>query len=185
MNRLFTLATTGLLALFALSAPAHAIDRVVKVQLVLEATPTVSASAIYASGDSVGGEITLSNALREKFAVNDLRNGTATIRSVVITDLGKQSANLDVIFFDTVPANGFGDNVPITVTDVDLVNVIGVAQITTWVAFNDSSVGIAHDLYIPFALGTGTKLYAAIVSRGTPTYASTSDLTLRLGLTLD
>ena len=149
-------------------------------QRYVENTPTIETS-IYASGDLVGTKIELAEAVDGD--TNQSGTVGGLIQSVVVTDLGAQSADLDIVFFDADPSNTtFTDNAAFDVHDTDLLNIVGVAQITTWVALSDNSVGQALQLAIPFVLDSGHSLFAAIVSRGTPTYVSTSDLTLRVGV---
>ena len=148
---------------------------------VVTVTPTVEAAA-YATGELIGGKMSFAQAVRGI----DLVDATGMIQSVVITDLAKQSANLDLVFFDVDPSNTtFTENSALDINDTDLLTIIGVVAITDWKDFSDNSVGIALNLAMPFGLGTGATIYAAIVSRGSPTYASTSDLTVRIGVLQD
>ena len=137
---------------------------------IFEQDVTVQAAA-YATGDLVGGKLTLTS---------PISNLGGMIQSVVITDLAKQSIAKDVVFFDTDPSGTtFTENSALDIDDTDLLNVIGIAPVNNWFGFSDNSIGQALNLAIPFQGGT---LYAAIVERGAPTYASTSDLTIRVGL---
>jgi len=163
----------------------------------VEATPTIEASSAYSAGDSIGAAvISLAGATAETGGLtaaevreaagwgtgNETHGGM--IQSVILTDLGKQSAEIDVVFFDADPSQTtFTDNAALDVDDADLLNIVGVAAVTTWKDFSDNSVGQTLNLAIPFVLEDGgNTLYAALVSRGTPTYASTADLTLRVGV---
>ena len=148
---------------------------------VVEEALTVDTNA-YATGDLIGGKITLENAA----LIDNLNPTTGIIQSVVITDLAKQSVALDVVFWDTDPSNTtFTDNSALDISDTDLPNLIGVASVTSWFAFNDSSAGQALNLSIPFQVARNQHaIYAAIVSRGAPTYGA-SDLTLRVGIFQD
>lgn len=150
-------------------------------QKYVEATPTITTSA-YATGDLVGTAVIQ---LTDAVEGDALQKGTVggLIQSVIITDLASQSAALDVIFFDANPSNTtFTDNAAFDIDDLDLVNIIGFAQVTSYAAFADNSVGQDLQLAIPFVLDTSNILYAAIVSRGTPTYTGTTDLTIRVGI---
>ena len=150
----------------------------------VEATPTIEASSAYSAGDSIGAAvISLAGATAGDGGTGSETHG-GMIQSVILTDLGKQSAEIDVVFFDVNPSNTtFTDNAALDVDDVDLLNIVGVAAVTTWKDFSDNSVGQILNLSIPFVLEDGgNTLYAALVSRGTPTYASTADLTLRVGV---
>jgi hypothetical protein len=140
----------------------------------VELPVTVEATPDYSSGDLVGGLLNISDIESEK------KFGGGLIQSVLITDLAKQDIDKDVVFFDTNPSNTtFTENAALDIADADLVNILGVAQVTTWIDFNDNSIGQALNLAIPFS---NTALYAAIMERGTANYASTSDLTIRVGI---
>lgn len=150
---------------------------------VLRATPAIDTSA-YASGDLIGSaEIFLSLAVR----ADGLVEKSGIIQAVLVTDLGAQGANLDIYFFDRKLINTtFTDNAAWDVSDVDILTFIGVAAITDWRTLGSNSNGQLLNLGLPFILpANSTTLYAVIVSRGTPTYASTSDLTLHVAILQD
>lgn len=135
----------------------------------VEQAVTVEASPDYSTGDLVGGLLTILES-----AVGGL------IQSVIITDLAKQNIAKDVVFFDTNPSNTtFTENATLDIDDADLLDVIGVVPVLDWFSFSDNSIGQALNLAIPFV---NTPLYAALVERGTANYASTSDLTIRIGI---
>lgn len=144
----------------------------------LTATPTVSTSPAYTSGDLVGGKISLASATR---VAGGTVGGTGVIQSVAIHDKGKQNAEIDVVFFAADPANTtFTDNGALTVHDTDLLTIVGHVKLTAadYISFVDNSIASRSGLGLPFKLDSGSTLYAALVTRGTPTYASTSDIKL-------
>ncbi len=148
----------------------------------VEITPTIDTAA-YATGELIG----LGGVLKFPTAVPGDEGQTASqsgiIQSVIITDLGKQSANLDLLFFDANPSNTtFTDQAAFDVDDADLINLIGVASVTDWKAFSDNSMGQELNLAMPFTLDAGATLYAALVSRGAPNYVAATDLTIRVGI---
>lgn len=150
---------------------------------VLSATPTIDTN-VYGNGDLIGSEeIALALAVRS----DGLRAASGIIQSVIVTDLGAQAADLDVYFFDTELTNTtFTDNGAWDVDDTDLLNLIGVAAVTDWRSLADNSNGQALNLGMPFTLlASMTTIYAVLISRGTPTYASTTDLTLRVAILQD
>lgn len=148
------------------------------VPVVLENTPTIQAAA-YATGELIAPLITFSDPFG--FDTGYGYNNDMLIQDVIVTDLGMQSVNLDIVFFDTNPSNTtFTLNAAFDIHDTDLLNVVGIAHVTDWSDFSDNSVGQALNLEIPAAIANAASLYAAIVSRGAPTYASTTDLTLRV-----
>lgn len=143
--------------------------------LSIVATPTVSTSPAYSSGDLIGTKLTLANAAR-------IAGGSGYLRSLVLTDKAKQSAQIDVVFFRTDPSNTtFTDNAALVVNATDLLTIVGHVSIVTadWCAFNANSVATKAGLGLEYQL-VGTSLYACLVSRGTPTYTSTSDLQLTI-----
>jgi len=142
----------------------------------IEATPSVDTSA-YASGDLLCEKIEFSNL----FSSEGQKDNCGLIQSVVVSDLAKQSVNLDVVFFDSDPSNTtFTENAALDIDDADILNVSGIAFVDEWYAFSDNSVGQAHNLAIPFVAGSNS-LFVALVTRGAPTYAA-SDLTVRIGI---
>lgn len=151
------------------------------------ATPTVSASPDYTAGDAMGGKITFTNFGRRNRVLTKDVGSTGVIHSVMISDLSAEAKNIDVVFFDTNPSNStITDNAAIDVHDTDILTIIGVVNVTTWASFNDNAVGFEGNLGIPFDLEAGNStVYVALVARGDHNLASTSDLTLRVGVLQD
>jgi hypothetical protein len=143
-------------------------------------TPTVTVdAALYATGDNMGGKLTLTGMTR-------VAAGSGMIQSVVITSKAVQTATFDVIFFNADPsASTFTTNVAQALDDADLAKIIGVAQCNTVVALTDCSIHQATNVAMPFKLPAGTSGYAAIVVRGAPTPASTSDLSISIRVLQD
>lgn len=153
--------------------------RVVIQRKVVTATPSVDKTNAYANGDLVGGKLEFSDAGR-----HSVRSGKVV--AVTVVDDGKQAANLDVLFFEADPTNTtFSDNDAFDPADADLQNAVGFVQITNYSQLNDNAVGFNQSLCVPFLLDTGSTLYGAIVSRGTPTYTAKDDLTVRLHIEQD
>ena len=169
--------TFVLLAVMVFPAGAATTMRTGSGMFIAAETLTIEAAA-YASGDLVGGKITISPPAPGRRMMPGL-----LIQSVVITDLAEQSVNLDVIFFDADPSNTtFTENAPLDIADADLVNIIAVVHITDWSDFADNSQGQAINLALPALRASSNMIYAAIVVRGAPTYASTSDLTIKINM---
>lgn len=145
------------------------------------ATITGSTSPAYASGDLVGGKLTLSNAAR-------VSGSSGIVQSAIITSKSLQNnVVFDVVFFNADPSNStFTDNAAFDIHDNDLDKVIGVAQCNTVIPFSGSSVHQALGLALPFAGSAGsTTLYAAVITRSTTTLAGTTDLTLSVRILQD
>lgn len=134
------------------------------------ASPTAD-TAIYASGDLIGGKLTLQI---------DKNNGV--IQTIILTDAGNQKSAIDVVFWHTNPTNTtFTDQAALDIHDTDLKAIAGRKSIAAadYVSYNDNAEATVN-LSLPFQLTTGTALYAALVSRGTPTYVAATDLQLRI-----
>ena len=150
---------------------------------VLTATPAVDTSA-YSAGDLIGtAEIAFPLAVRS----DGLKEASGIIQAVIITDLADQSASIDVYFFDRELTNTtFTDNDAFDPSDIDLLTLIGVASLTSHRSLNDNSNSQLLNIGLPFVLpATSAILYAVLVSRGTPTFATASDLTLRVAILQD
>ncbi len=138
----------------------------------LTATPTID-TAIYAAGDAVGGLLTFTNAVR--FSGGGLR-----IRKVLLVDKDQEQAPFDLVLFDRTFTNT-ADQAAFDPTDADLANIVAVVPISVYANFNDNAVGFSPDLDWPVLLN-GTSLFGQLVTRGTPTFTSSSDLTVILSV---
>lgn len=136
---------------------------------------------IYASGDLIGGLLTFANAAR-------VAAGSGTIQGVVIGDLAKQDSAIDIVFFNANPdGTTFTDQAALDIADADIPKIIGVMKVlaSDYSDFNDNSVATKAPFGLPFKLASGTSIYACLVCRGTPTYASASDLTPKVKIYQD
>lgn len=123
---------------------------------------------IYASGDLMGGKLTLSNAIR-------VAAGSGILQDIVVQDLTNQKAALDVVLFDSDPSTTtFTNNAALDVSDADLVRIIGHVSIlaSDYISFADNAVATKSGLAMPVDVAAGRNLYACVVCRGTPTYTA-------------
>lgn len=141
------------------------------------ATPTVDTAA-YSSGDLIGGKLTFTNLLRPSV-------GSGYVMGVTIKDLAAQASDLDVILFETNPSNTtFTDQAAFDIADGDLAYAktpISLGSSSRF-AFNDNSVHAIGSISMPIRARTSSALsgtvYGALVSRGTPTFATAADVTV-------
>jgi len=137
---------------------------------------TVTASSAYASGNAVGGLITFTNAAR-------VSGGSGLIQSVVAYTKSAQSSGLELWVFSANPSGSTcTDKTAFSVAAADFDKVVWVFSISTWYSGGTPSVGLSSDRAIPYALASGTSFYACVVTRSTPTYASTSDVSVAIRL---
>lgn len=144
----------------------------------IQVVPTISTS-IYASGDNVGGEMVFANANRASGLYG-------VIESVVIGDKANQMTTLDFLFFDRAQTGTATDNSPFDPNDADLPNFLGGVTVMggDYFTMSDNAVGSVTGLRIPIK-PNATSLYGYMVVRATPTFASTTDLTITLTIAQD
>jgi len=143
---------------------------------VITATPTISTS-IYASGDQLGGVMTITKAIRAGSA-------TSLLQAITICEKGTQKAAMDIVFFHTDPTSVITsvDNGVFAITAANVAAyVLGYTTISTsdWITVGSGAVASVRNIGGLHKPVSGQDIYAAVIVRGTPTYASTSDLTFR------
>lgn len=149
---------------------------------VIDVNPTVSASP-YASGDAVGGTLTLTNAARHP-------NGSGVVHSLAICSDTAITADLDVAIFDEDPSGSTTtDNGAASIVAADAPKCIGVISLVN--ADTKTDLGAADVIYkaalnIPFNISVDSRnLYAVVIARGAFTPAATDALTFRFGILQD
>jgi hypothetical protein len=136
-------------------------------------------TAAYSAGDLVGSLLQFTGAARRPAA-------GGVIQTVAVADLAKQDAELDLILFNDNPSNTtFTDGATLDIDDADLDKIAGVLTVSDYADFNDNSVGTLRSAGLAFDLASGTILRGALVTRGTPTYSGTADLSVVLGILQD
>jgi hypothetical protein len=137
-------------------------------------TPTITAGA-YTAGDNVGGLLKF----KDVAFLNDLE---VVITGVTLSDAASQSAATDLIIFSAKPGSStFTDNAAQAIADAELPEILHVFNLTSYDSFSDNSSAQINDIrvVVPF---TEDGIYAALVTRGTPTYAATTDIDVTLTL---
>lgn len=135
----------------------------------------MSAAASYVTGDFVGTDATP----LEFAGAARVSTGTGTITGCILIDDAVQSIAGELWLFDEsfTPPN---DSAAWAISDADALKCIGVIPFSTYYASgnNSISVGTIPNGNLPFK-STGTSLWGAFVTRGSPTYAS-GNLHIRL-----
>jgi len=142
---------------------------------VITQTPAITAGA-YAAGDVVGGLLTFINA-----ALAIGRGGY--IVKVLITDNAGQAVPYELHLFDRTFA-AMADNAAWSPSDANMLNWEGYVDI----AATDQAAGAANSgaakstgLRCPFPYYcVGTSLFGQLVIRGTPTYAATDNIRIKI-----
>ncbi len=141
---------------------------------IVDVTPTIT-TVIYVANDMVGGEMA--------FAI---KSQSGVVQSLVVTDLDEEDAALELHLFrkSVTPA---ADHDAAAFTDAEgKASAIGVIVIPAadYIDAGGYSIATIENLGINYENDSGT-LYGYVVTRGTPTYGSTSDLTFKLGVLPD
>jgi hypothetical protein len=157
-------------------APPNYIGRVGGVTKEVCTVPTVTAGA-YVAGNVVGGLITLSGAF-------GMAN-SGVLQSVRLTSRSTQTAEFDVTLFSAQPSSTFADHAAPSIVAADTLLVQPPVKLTN----NSSLLGTATvygaDNIARGIKATGSSLYAIVTTPGTPTFTSTADLQLCVGISQD
>ena len=139
-------------------------------------TPAVTAGA-YSANDAVGGLLTFANAAR-------VSCGGGVIKDVVIIDDAGQDAELELWLFDTT-ITAVGDNAAFAQTEAELHTLVTIVKSTdgAWCASGTPSAN-AIEVARRYDC-TGTSLFGQLVTRGTPSFSATDDVTVRIMLLQD
>lgn len=136
-------------------------------------TPTITAGA-YTAADAVGGLLTFEKAV-------SVYKGDARIVKVVIIDDAKQDENLILHLFDRT-FTAMADNAAWSPSDADMQHSIGHIEIPAanyMPGANNSHATVECEFDFALVAG-GTSLFGQLECVGTPTYAATDDLTVKL-----
>ncbi len=143
----------------------------------IEITPTVSNGVAYTANDAVGGKNTISNFFQ-------YTGQYARLTNFVILDKDAQNVVYQIFLFNddyTEPA----DNAAFSVSDADMLKMMGCVLTAT----GTNNISLSGNLIVasgqasllPVLVKSATaNLYVQLRTTGTPTYTSTSALTVRL-----
>lgn len=145
-------------------------------------TPTISTSA-YTSGDQLGSLEEIPSAIHR---------GQGHLESITLVDKAKRNVALDVLLFSQLPTLLSVDNGTFSISDAEVAaKCLGVINFldTDYTDLGSNSVASISAIgLIVKSLGQQnvnnarpSSLWAVLVSRGTPTYTSTTDLVLKFG----
>lgn len=148
------------------------------------ATTTVSTSPAYASGDLIGGLLTFGNILRDT-------QPTGYVLSACVYDKSAQAVDMELILL-TEPfsaATVLTDNGAFAPADADLSKMLPPIALGSSSRFQFLNNGIKCVTVpaLPVVNSSTTKrnLYGVLISRGTPTFSSTSDISVEIGVSRD
>ncbi len=144
--------------------------RAVKVALVVSTTPA------YTAGDSVGGKITIANAVR-------ISGGVSILVSLQILDRANQKPAGTILIYDADPTAATLTDNALVVNSTDDLKVVAAIPVVAgdYTTINNKAFANLSALARQVQAGSGTTLYASFTTTSTPTFAATSDVQLIFG----
>lgn len=144
--------------------------------LVASLVPAITASSAYSAGQVLGAPLEIAGATRET-------KGLSYLRTLLILDASNQKSAIDVLFFNQNPGNIGADGAALNLSAAQLLMMIGIVSVLTadYVTLKAATNAIATkvpNILIPAMQGS-KSIWAAFVSRGTPTYGTVTDLTIK------
>jgi hypothetical protein len=144
------------------------------------ATPTVTSGSAYAAGNTAGGLMTFTAAM--------LASQSGTLQSIRISCKTVQTTGIKLYLFDTNPTNSTWADKTATTT---MINAADIPYLMgSYSLLNpDSGLG-THTIWCLDGIGKsfvsgGTAIYGIMTVTATPTFTSTSDLAVKLGIMVD
>jgi len=146
--------------------------------IAISQTPTVTAGA-YSANDAVGGLLTFASAGRSA-------GGSGVIKNVLIIDDAGQDAVLELWLFNAT-FTAMSDNAAWAPSQADLRKLIAVISTNDgdWFAAGTPSVARVEVSQNYNLAAAGTSLFGQLVTRGTPTFAATDDVSVIIQLLQD
>ena len=159
-----------------LAADGRVVQEVATKGITLSQTPTVTAGA-YSAKDAVGGLLTFAGA-------SAIYGRGGVIKNVLILDDAGQDAGLELwLFKETFTA--MSNNAAWNPSQADLRKLVAIISIPAG-SYHDAGTESAADVEVSKRYDlTGTSLFGQLVTRGTPTYVATDDVTVIIGLLQD
>ena len=158
-------------------------------QIAVQVAQTVTASSAYTSGNAVGGLITIANAARVSGSLGSGGSG-GILQNVAVNAKSAQTTAMEVWIFNSNPSGSTcTDKTGFVLATADFDKVVGVAPIpgtpannSGWFSGSTGSVGMAANLALAYDLSSATSLFACLVTRSTPTFSATTDISVKFNL---
>jgi hypothetical protein len=148
----------------------------------LSITPILAVTtAVYAAGNSLGGKLTLTNAMR-------LSGGSGIWQSCLIIDKDNQKPALDILLFDSDPTSGtYTDKMAIASLSTDAAKLIRRLSVAAsdYVTVNNVAIADLSAIGKVVKASGSANLFAVINNLSTPTFTSTTSFIVRFGFLRD
>jgi hypothetical protein len=157
----------------SLPAGANTIGAVTSIAALITAAPTVTQNSAYASGNCVGALSTIASGLGA--------NGAATLVAALVNFKSAQTAQIDLIVFNANPTNTmFADKAAYSLNAADVNKVVAVVPLTSVESHGTPTTLFAQGVSDVIQADGSGNVYVLAVTRGTPTFSSTSDVEILL-----
>jgi hypothetical protein len=145
----------------------------------VQVTPTVTSASAYAASNVVGGLLTFANAVQSTVL-------SGVITSVSVAVKSTQTAGFKLYLFSASPAGTFTNKTAGAIATADASLLLDV--ITLGAA--DSGLGSNVTIYNTDAISrsvvlAGTSLYGVLITTGTPTFTTTTDVVVTVSILKD
>lgn len=122
---------------------------------------------IYAAGDVLADTQAVAGSFRTP--------GTGVLHSVTILDKDNQAAAAMTVYILKSNVSLGTENAAISITDANAAEIIGIVNIASgdWISLINSRLAFKGNLGIPVKADTGTSLFVALSTGGTPTQTAT------------
>ncbi|PUE09002.1 hypothetical protein B9Z51_08700 [Limnohabitans sp. T6-5] len=145
----------------------------------VQVVPTVTSASAYAAGNIVGGLLTFANAVQGTVLSGVLESVTLAIKST-------QTASFKLYLLSAAPATTFTDKTAPAIGTLDAAKLLDVVTLSG----ADSGLGANTTLYVADNIGkslvlAGTSLFGVLVTTGTPTFTTTSDVIVTVSVLKD
>jgi len=137
------------------------------------ATPTIISGVAYADNEHLGSVMTIETG----------QNQFVELKTIAITDRALQSAPINLLFFNTLPVLTSLDGAAFSIVDAEMEKLAG--KVTIVAADYQTSLlasGGSVNTLLKIDTDTDGKFYVQAVSKGTPTYTSTTDLQFKFAV---
>jgi len=136
------------------------------------------AAAAYHSNDVLSATQELADAVR-------VDGGSGILQSIQVIDQDDQGQPIDIFIFSGSAALGT-ENAAISISDADAAQILGIVRVVAndYIDCINSMNASINGLNIPVEVASGTSLYVATATRGTPTHTG-SGIVLNIGILQD
>lgn len=158
-------------------------------QIKVQVAQTVTSASAYTSGNAVGGLMTIAGAARVSGSAGAAGTG-GILTGLTMNSKSLQTTQVDIFLFDANPTGSTcTDKTAFVLATADFDKVVGMLSIpgaaangAGWFGGGTGSAGVPMYYPVTYDLASATSIYACAVTRGTPTYTATTDVSFKFNM---